>query len=162
MLPPKLDRTLGFLVHDVARLMRKRLEQRTRSLNLTRAQWSVLAHLARHEGINQNGLAEILDVEPITVGRILDKLESCGLIERYPHPEDRRAWLPHLTPKAHPILEKLWDIAAGAREQAMTGISEAEREQLIELLLRVKSNLNDIEDVSNEDPPQVATPRKGS
>ncbi|HEY4135256.1 MAG TPA: MarR family transcriptional regulator [Alphaproteobacteria bacterium] len=154
MLPPKLDRTLGFLVHDVARLMRKRLEQRTRHLNLTRAQWSVLAHLARHEGINQNGLAEILDVEPITVGRILDRLEGCGLIERHPHPADRRAWLPHLTEKAHPILEQLWDIAAIAREQAMGGLNDAEREQLIELLLRVKSNLNDIDDVSNPQLPQ--------
>jgi DNA-binding MarR family transcriptional regulator len=152
MLLPKLDRTLGFLAHDVARLMRKRLEQRTRSLNLTRAQWSVLAHLTRHEdeGINQSGLAEVLDVEPITVGRILDKLESCGLIRREPHPDDRRSWLPKLTDKAKPILEKLWELGAATREEAMSGLSEAEREQLLELLLRVKANLTDMPDIQTD------------
>jgi DNA-binding MarR family transcriptional regulator len=152
MLYPKLDRTLGFLAHDVARLMRKRLEQRMRSLGLTRAQWSVLAHLARHEdeGINQSRLADILDVEPITLGRILDKLESCGLIERHPHPEDRRAWLPQLTDKARPILDKLWELGAANREHAMRGLNETEREQLLELLIRVKANLADAEEIPTD------------
>jgi MarR family transcriptional regulator for hemolysin len=150
---PTLNRTLGFLAHDVARLMRKRLEQRTRSLGLTRAGWSVLAHLARHEdeGVNQSRLADLLDVEPITVGRILDKLENCGLIRRVPHPEDRRSWLPQLTEKAGPILDKLWEIGAANREHAMRGLSEAEREQLLELLIRVKANLADAEDITNDD-----------
>jgi DNA-binding MarR family transcriptional regulator len=159
---PTLNRTLGFLAHDVARLMRKRLEQRTRSLGLTRAQWSVLAHLARYEeeGINQSRLADILDVEPITLGRILDKLEHCGLVERRPDPSDRRAWLPRLTQKAGPILDRLWELGAANREHAMRGLSEAEREQLLELLIRVKTNLADAEDVQNDDSLQEG-PRKG-
>ena len=146
---PTLNKTLGFLAHDVARLLRKRLEQRTRSLNLTRAQWSVLAHLARHEdeGLNQSRLADILDVEPITLGRLIDKLEGCGLVARRPDPADRRAWLLALTDKAHPILDKLWEIGAANREHAMRGLSEAEREQLLDLLARVKANLADAEDV---------------
>jgi MarR family transcriptional regulator for hemolysin len=138
---PSLDRHLGFLMHDVARLLRKRLEQRTRALGLTRAQWSVLAHIARHEGINQKALAEILEIEPITLARVLDRLEAAGYIERRAHPEDRRAWLPHLTDKARPVLEQLFALGATTREEAMAGVVPAEREQLIETLLRMKSNL---------------------
>ena len=84
------ERNLGFLLHDVARLMRKRFEQNARGLGLTRSQCSVLAHLARNEGIQQGGLAEILEVEPITLTRILDRLEEAELVERRAHPTDRR------------------------------------------------------------------------
>lgn len=140
---PKLDRHLGFLLHDVARLLRKRIEQRMRPLGLTRAQWSVLAHLSRNEGIKQNALAAILEVEPITLARILDRLQAAGYIERRPHPEDRRAWLPHLTPKARPVLDQLFAFGAATREAAMDGFSPAEREQLVDLLLRMKLNLCD-------------------
>ena len=138
---PKLDRHLGFLLHDVARLLRKRVEQRMRPLGLTRAQWSVLAHIARNEGIKQNALAAILEVEPITLARILDRLQAAGFIERRPHPEDRRAWLPYLTAKARPVLDQLFAFGAATREEAMVGISPAEREQLTDLLLRMKANL---------------------
>lgn len=140
---PKLDRHLGFLLHDVARLLRKRVEQRMRALGLTRAQWSVLAHIARHEGIKQNALAAILEVEPITLARILDRLQKAGFIERRPHPEDRRAWLPHLTAKAGPVLEQLFAFGAATREDAMAGFAPEEREHLLDLLLRMKSNLCD-------------------
>ncbi len=139
----KLDRHLGFLLHDVARLLRKRIEQRMRPLGLTRAQWSVLAHLSRNEGIKQNALAAIMEVEPITLARILDRLQAAGYIERRPHPEDRRAWLPHLTPKARPVLEQLFAFGAATREAAMDGFSPEERELLVDLLLRMKLNLCD-------------------
>src|SRR5258708_21469911 len=82
--------TLGFLLHDVARLLRKRFEQNARGSGLTRSQWQVLAYLAKNEGINQSGLADLLEIEPITLGRIVDKLQMLGLIERHPHPSDRR------------------------------------------------------------------------
>ena len=75
---------LGFLLHDVARLLRKRFEQNARGSGLTRSQWQVLAYLSKNEGINQAGLAELLDVEPITLGRIADRLEAMKLIERHP------------------------------------------------------------------------------
>jgi MarR family transcriptional regulator, transcriptional regulator for hemolysin len=78
------DRNLGFILHDAARLLRKRFEQKARGLGLTRSQWQVLAHLARHEGIHQGALAEILELEPITLVRILDRLQAAGLIERRP------------------------------------------------------------------------------
>src|SRR5258705_11616931 len=83
--------TLGFLLHDVARLLRRRFEQNARDSGLTRSQWQVLAYLANNEGINQSGLADLLEIEPITLGRIIDKLQTRGLIERRPDPSDRRA-----------------------------------------------------------------------
>ena len=90
------QQTLGFILNDTARLLRKRFEQRARHLGLTRAQWQVLSYLARNEGIQQSALAEILEVEPITLGRILDRLEAAGLIQRRRHAADRRIWRLHL------------------------------------------------------------------
>jgi MarR family len=82
--------TLGFLLHEVARLLRRRFEQNARDFGLTRSQWQVLAYLANNEGINQSGLADLLEIEPITLGRIVDRLQARGLIERHPDPSDRR------------------------------------------------------------------------
>src|ERR1043165_3270769 len=120
------ERTLGFVLHDVARFLRKRFEQRARvaRLGLTRAQWSVLAHLARQEGINQAALAQILEIEPITLVRLLDRLEAAKLIVRRPDPSDRRARALYLTPAARPLLERIWALAASVREEAMAGLSE--------------------------------------
>ncbi len=81
-----LNRTLGFLLHDASRLMRKRVDRRARTLGLTRAQWRVLAQLRRREGINQSALADILEIENITMGRHIDRLEDAGWVERRPDP----------------------------------------------------------------------------
>jgi DNA-binding MarR family transcriptional regulator len=151
------ERTLGFVLHDVARALRKRLEQRAREtqLGLTRAQWSVLAHLARQEGINQAALAQILEIEPITLVRQLDRLQAAGLVERRPDPSDRRARVLFLTPTARPLLERIWTLAAVVREEAMAGLSEPERERLIELLLKIKSNLSESIGTTDETPRQA-------
>src|SRR3954463_15505389 len=137
---PHSQPTLGFLLHDVARFLRKRFEQNARGLGLTRSQWQVLAFLAPNEGIHQGGLAEILEVEPITLLRILDKLESRGLIERRQHPTDRRIWLLHLTPQAHPILDQMRELGDLTRSEALDGIPEAEREKLLGTLTIMKKN----------------------
>lgn len=139
------QRTLGFVLHDVARAMRKRIEQRARAeaLPLTRAQWSVLAHLSRQEGINQAALAQILDIEPITLVRLLDRLQAAGLVERRPDPTDRRARVLFLTPAAHPLLDRIWTVAAAVREEAMDGLSDAQREALMQTLLTIKFNLSE-------------------
>src|SRR5919112_5173025 len=99
------QRTLGFLLHDVARFLRKRFEQNARDLGLTRSHWQVLAHLAQSEGIQQGALAERLDVEPITLVRILDRLQAAQMVERRPHPTDRRVWLLYLRSAARPMLD---------------------------------------------------------
>ncbi len=134
-------RTLGFLVHDVARLLRKRFEQNARGSGLTRSQWQVLAYLERNEGIQQGGLAELLEIEPITLGRIVDKLQAVGLVERRPHPTDRRIWLLRLTASAKPKLAKLKVLGDQTRGEALSNISEADRERLLKLLTTLKSNL---------------------
>lgn len=137
----ELDRSLGFLVHDVSRLFRKSFDRRARSLGLTRSQWRVLAHLWRREGINQAGLAEILEIEPITLARLLDRLGKAGWVERRADPGDRRVRLVYLTAKARPLLDRLRAVAADVREQALGGLRDGERERLIDRLLAVKANL---------------------
>lgn len=134
-------RTLGFLLHDVARLMRKRFEQHARELGLTRAQWQVLVHLAQNEGIHQAGLAEIIEMEPITLVRILDRLEARDLVERRRHPSDRRIWLLYLKDAAHPLLATLRGFGDATRAEALDSVSEAEVEQLVDVLTRMKTNL---------------------
>ncbi|HUA55020.1 MAG TPA: MarR family transcriptional regulator [Candidatus Sulfotelmatobacter sp.] len=153
------ERTLGFVLHDVARVLRKRFEQRAREaqLGLTRAQWSVLAHLARQEGINQTALAQILEIEPITLVRLLDRLQAAGLVERRPDQSDRRARVLYLTPAAHPLLEQIWGLAAVVREEAMAGLPDRERDQLMGMLLKIKGNLTErIVDDSDDQPPRQA------
>jgi DNA-binding MarR family transcriptional regulator len=135
------SQNLGFLLHDVARLMRKRFEQNARGLGLTRSQCQVLAHLARQEGIPQSGLAEILEVEPITLTRILDRLEAGGLVERRPHPTDRRIRRLYLTVEAHPLLADIFAIGAATRGEALDGVPETEREFLFATLVSMKANL---------------------
>jgi MarR family transcriptional regulator, transcriptional regulator for hemolysin len=133
--------TLGFLLHDVARLLRKRFEQNARGSGLTRSQWQVLAYLEQNEGINQSGLADLLEIEPITLGRILDKLQALALIERHPHPSDRRVWLLHLTPAARSKLTQLRRLGDVTRGEALTGVSDVETERLLKTLQALKTNL---------------------
>jgi MarR family transcriptional regulator for hemolysin len=140
--------TLGFLLYDVVRLLRKRIDKKARGSGLTSSQWQVLAYLAQYEGINQNGLAGILEVEPISLCRIVDRLQTLGLIERHPHPSDRRVWSLRLAPAARPKLtqaRKLGDIVNG---EALAGISDADRLRLLKTLQVVKSNLADASEKS--------------
>jgi MarR family transcriptional regulator for hemolysin len=135
---------MGFLLNDVARLLRKRFDQKARALGLTRAQWQVLAHLALNEGIHQGALADILEIEPITLVRILDRLQSAGLIERRPHAKDRRVWLLHLTAAARPILDEMRALGAETREEALAGVPAEDRENLMTILSLMKTNLIDV------------------
>jgi DNA-binding MarR family transcriptional regulator len=132
---------LGFLLDEVARLLRKRFEQNARGSGLTRSQWQVLAYLAQNEGINQARLAELIKIEPITLGRIVDKLETLSLIERHPHPTDRRTWLLHLVEAARPKLERVRELGDVTRSEALAGVSEADRQHLLKTLQAVKENL---------------------
>ena len=137
------DRMIGFVLHDVARLMRRRFEQHARAdqIGLTRAQCGVLANLARQEGINQATLAQLLDIEPITLVHLLDRLQDAGLIQRKPDPRDRRAHALELTPKARPILTRIYELAETIYEEAQAGFSAAERTQLLVQLQGMKANL---------------------
>ncbi|ALG74403.1 MarR family transcriptional regulator [Azospirillum thiophilum] len=135
--------TLGAVLNDTARLMRVRFDQRARHLGLTRAQWSVIATLARNEGIRQTALADLLEIEPITLCRQIDRMEEGGWIERHPDPSDRRARLPRLTPKAHAVLERGRAVATGIYAEALSGLPPDAEAQLVEMLAHMRANLSD-------------------
>lgn len=133
--------TLGFALHDSARLMRKRFEQRARHVGLTRSQWQVLAMLSNHEGIHQKGLADLLELESITLVRLLDKMAERGLVERRRHPTDRRLSLLFLTEQAHPLLQLMREMGKATRLEATAGFSEEEQQLLLQMMKRMRSNL---------------------
>jgi len=136
-----LTRSLGFLLGDVSRLIRQRFDAQSEDLGLTRAQWRVLAQLRRREGINQSALAEILEIEPITLVRHIDRLVAKDLVERRPDPKDRRAWKLHLKEEVLPVLDRLRAISEITRDEAMRGLSAEQREQFLDCLLLMKANL---------------------
>ena len=141
MLHEDLSRNFGFLLNDVARLMRTAYDRRIRKLGLTRAQWWVLTHLYRSNGVSQTELAETLEIEKPTLGRLLDRLEAKGWVRREHDASDRRVWRVHLTDEVEPALRTMRTIAADLRRDALTGISAAERERFVDTLLAIKENL---------------------
>lgn len=147
---PYLMRSLGFVLGDASRLIRKRFDLRARELGLTRAQWRVIARLRRREGINQRDLAEILEIENITLTRHIDRLEEKGFVERRRDPADRRAWNLYLNDKVQPVLDRMRELSAITRGEALKGFSEAETEQLIDQLLRIKSNILELDRLEDE------------
>ena len=161
MLWSRPDPVFGFLVHDISRMLRKRFDRRARDIGLTKSQWIVLAHLARHEGIHQGGLADILELEPATLARHLDRLEDTGWIERRPDPSDRRAWRLHLTGKATPVLEKMGDLVEITTREALAGFSRDERERLQSQLLTIRTNLTDRPEAETPAAPEEATGSSG-
>lgn len=140
-----LTRSLGFLLGDVSRLIRRRFDARSEELGLTRAQWRVLAQLRRREGINQSTLAELLEVEPITMGRHIDRLVTKGLVERRPDPKDRRVWRLYLNAEVQPVLDSMREISEQTRDDALAGIDPEQREEFIDNLLIIKANLSALE-----------------
>lgn len=141
-----LTRSLGFLLGDVSRLIRMRFDARAEQLGLTRAQWRVLAQLRRREGINQSALAELLEIEPITLVRHIDRLVAKDLVERRPDPKDRRAWKLYLKEEVQPVLDQLRQLSEQTRNDALKGIPAEQHEQLIDTLLTMKANLGALAD----------------
>jgi len=136
-----MSENLGTMLGEVSRLLRRAFDGRARSISVTRPQWQVLITLSRHEGINQSGLADRLDVEPISLCRMVDRLQEADLVERRPDPGDRRAWLLYLTPKAHQLLGELRPLAESLMASALDGIPEAEQVRFRRTLDRVRQNL---------------------
>jgi MarR family transcriptional regulator, transcriptional regulator for hemolysin len=130
-------------MHDIARLGRKRFDARAKTLGLTRAQWQALANLRRQEGVSQAGLAEMLDLEPITVARLIDRMEEAGWVERRPDAADRRVHRLYIADRARPVMTQLEAISDVLLEEAFTGLSPRECDLLIDLLQRVRGNLSE-------------------
>jgi MarR family transcriptional regulator, transcriptional regulator for hemolysin len=145
MFKEDLSRNFGFLLNDVARLLRVTYDRRVKSLGLTRSQWWVLTHLFRAGGVTQSELAEMLEIEKPTLGRLLDRLEAKGWVRREHDERDRRAWRVHLTDTVEPALHTMRDVAAELRRDALTGMPAEERERFVDSLLAIKSNLQRLE-----------------
>lgn len=136
---------IGFLVGDSSRMLRRIFNERLTHLGLTQAQWRALAHLSRNEGLNQVSLADRLDVQPITVARLVDKLVAARLVERRPDPNDRRAQRLFLTAQAAPVLEQIMGVADETYAAVLKGLNDAEREQLTDLLTRLLANIGPLQ-----------------
>jgi DNA-binding MarR family transcriptional regulator len=140
-----LSRNFGFILHDVARLLRTTFDRRVRTLGLTRSQWWVLNHLFRNDGAMQSELADVLEVEKATLGRLLDRLEQKGWVRRESDPGDRRVRRVFLTEEVEPAIKAMRVAAAEVRRDALAGLSAEQQERFVDTLLTVKANLSRVE-----------------
>lgn len=136
------EKSIGFLIYEVSRLMRRDFDKRVRPLGLTQVQWRAIAHIARQEGCRQAILAELLEIKPITLTRLIDRLADAGWVARLPDPDDRRAIQLHLTQKARPLIETMQEKALETREKALHDIETEEFDILFMALKKMKTNLS--------------------
>lgn len=141
MRPRNPRREFAFLLNDVARLLRTYADQRARQFGMTRAQWAVLVRLEHAEGLKQSELAELLDLQPITLTRLVDRLCANGLIERRPDPNDRRAKRLYLTAAARPLMDRLAELGGDMMETVLNGLDLATIERMIGELSHARDNL---------------------
>jgi len=141
MLQASRNREFGFILNDVARLLRTYADHKAAQFGITRAQWAVLVRLDRSEGLNQSELAEMLDLQPITLTRLLDELCDSGLIEPRPDPDDRRAKRLFLTSAARPLLKQLGTLGENTMASALEGVASEDVERMVSQLEVVRENL---------------------
>jgi DNA-binding MarR family transcriptional regulator len=138
---PNTDDYVGVVISDVARLIRTAFDRRVRELGITRAQWLLLTRLHRHPGVSQSELAELMEVERASAGRMIDRMEANGWIERRAQNGDRRVKRVYLTEEAERVHRRIWRVAEDTVENALSDLSSAEAAQLMRLLGRVKATL---------------------
>jgi DNA-binding MarR family transcriptional regulator len=141
---------LGFLLDDVAHLYTRRFEERAQGLSLTLAQCKALAVLANCEGVNQKRLADISEIDPARLVRILDRMEAVGWAERRSDPHDRRAHLLAITESAKPVVQRIWHVVRKTNTEALQGLASNELHLLTGLLERVHANLLALEPLAAE------------
>ena len=141
MSDPERNGTLGHLIQDLARLMAQRVDERARRLGLTRAQWSLIAALFRREGSSQAALAEHLEITPISLGRLVDRMEKAGWVERRGEPADRRAYRLYLTERAHRLRPQLRALSDHVQMHALRALDGAEQERFLDQLRTVRETL---------------------
>jgi len=135
---------LGWEIGETSNALRRAFDRKAAALGVTRAQWRLLAHLSRDPGQRQVELADRMDIEPITLCRIVDRLEESELVERRRDPADRRAWQLYLTNKAEPLVERLRRLADELSEEVFSGLDEAELTAVRSALARIRSNLSSV------------------
>ena len=143
-MPLSEGRYLAFLLVDAARLQRTVFDRRVRKLGFTRTQWLVLRRLDEQPGVSQSELADMLEVERATAGRLIDKLEEYGWLERRPDGSDRRINRIFMTELGRKIHDRIGPIAEAMVEEELSGLTRQEREQLTDLLLNVKRRLQEM------------------
>jgi len=148
----KEDLSFGYLLNDVTLLFRKHFDRRAVKFGLTRAQWRATKMLYHRPGLRQTELAEFLEMEPIAVGRVIDRLQSAGFVERRPDPKDRRAWRLYTTAQMHDVVGDMEEIARGLRRDATEGLEYGEVAQMMATLNRIKDNLQALD--AAEVPPE--------
>ena len=137
-------RTFGFLLKETTRLYVQRFEQRAGTLGLTLSQCKVLIYLAKHEGVSQAQLGDLTDLEPMTLVRVLDRMESDGWLERRSDPADRRARCLYLKAKGKPLVDEIWHLVDLTRREALAGIPREHADLLIELLEKIQGNFTSL------------------
>lgn len=140
--PPSPALDIVYLASDVSRLFRKRFDTAARAFGVTGPQWRVLGNLKTRPGATQASLAADLEVEAITTGRMIDRLQKAGLVERRADPADRRAWLLHLTPAGDELLQRLRGTVDEVMTEVLAGFSGPDRATLVTLLERLRDNLS--------------------
>ncbi len=135
--------SLGFLIHDSARLLRKHFEAKGSVYGLSAAQWRLMVRLVREEGVPQARLAELLEIEPISVSRLLDRMEEAGWVERRQDASDRRVRMIFPTDKSREAFAAIKSVAGDVYDAALAGLSAEERRVLVKALTTIVSNLND-------------------
>lgn len=143
---PNDERYIGYLISDVARLMRTVFDRRMRELGLTRSQWLALTRLHRRPGLSQSEIADLLEIEKASAGRLIDRLEENGWVERRADPNDRRINRVHLSERAEKVHASIWPIAETTVDDALSDLSEAERRRLTDMMSRVKNTLQVMSD----------------
>ena len=139
---PIKENSVGYLVHEVARLFRRRFEEEASTHGFTLPQWRALAELSRNAGISQVALASCIDIDQMTVSGIVTRLEKRGLIERYPDPNDSRAKLAKLTPAGIELVSTAKNVGRALFEDALSGLGAGEREAVTAGLRTIRDNLN--------------------
>lgn len=148
MMVKATDSSFAYLMQDVTRHMRTHFDRRATRFGLTRAQWRALKTIWRNEGLSQADLADRLDMEPIPVGRVIDRLQNAGYVERRADPADRRRWRLHLTPKAEAVIAEMEVIASGLRDEVLRGVKRADFDTLLRVLAQLKQNLVALDDAT--------------
>ena len=140
--------TLGFLIHDAARLLRRRFEARGAEHGLSAAQWRLMVHVVKQDGVSQARLAELLEIEPISVSRLVDRMEQGGWVRRCPDPQDRRVRVIHPTERALDAFASVKVLAGEVYDEALAGLSADERATLMHGLTTLVANLGGLDDTA--------------
>ncbi len=140
--------TIGYLIADLSRLFGRVFDRRSAHLGLTRVQWRALKRIHQNEGISQAELADLLDMEPIAVGRVVDRLQKSGFIERRSDPEDRRVWRLHLLPQSTALMADIEAVATSVREDCQAGVDPAELAITLKVLGQIRENLSQLDRAS--------------